>query len=398
MSILAALVPRTPSVSFAERFRSSLGALIGVFATGFISKLAVGESSALPALIAPMGASAVLLFAVPSSPLAQPWSILGGNAIAALVGVCAAATIANLFLASALAVGAAIGLMMTCRCVHPPSGAVALTAVLGGRTIHDLGFAYLLWPVGLNSILLLGVAVIFNNLAGRSYPHRISSAAASRESADLSAASRVGFSSADLDAVLKEYDQLLEVDRDDLEAILRQAEMRSYRRRAGLATCATVMARNVVAIAPDAAIRDALDMLRVHRVKALPVTDESARVLGLLTQTDLLEKAVWSGRGPRLAHRHRAHLSLSRGRAPKGSVEDIMTTHFESAKPEMPLADVVRVMVRTGMHHLPVVGSDGRLAGIVSQADLMLALLAEAAETQSNRLRGGDDTPNATLS
>ena len=379
MSKLAALIPRTPSVSLAERSRSSIGALIGIFVTGFVSRLAIGESSALPALIAPMGASAVLLFAVPSSPLAQPWSILGGNVIAAVVGVCAAATTANPFTASAAAIGVAIAMMMTCRCVHPPSGAVALTAVLGGQTIHDLGFSYVLWPVGLNSLLLLGVAVVFNKLVGRSYPHRGLNATAARKADDLSTMSRVGFSSADLDVVLKEYDQLLEVDRDDLEAILRQAEIRSYRRRAGQATCATVMTRDVVAISPDAAIGDALELLRVHEIKALPVTDYSARIMGIVTQTDLLEKAVWARKGPRLAYRQRAHLSFSRGRAPKGSVEDIMTTRFESAQLDMPLADVVRIMSRTGLHHLTVVASDGKLVGMVSQSDLVLALLAEAA-------------------
>lgn len=386
MSILTAFISRTPSVSFAERFRSSLGALIGIFVTGFVSKLAVGENSALPSLIAPMGASAVLLFAVPSSPLAQPWSILGGNAIAAIVGVSAAAMSNNPFVASATAIGVAIALMMTCRCVHPPSGAVALTAVLGGSAIHDLGFYYVLWPVGLNSMLLLGVAIVFNKLAGRSYPHRASSATVARETGDFSLPPRAGFSSADLDAVLEEYDQLLEVDRDDLEVILRQAEIRSYGRRAGLATCATIMKRNVVAIAPDAPIGETLVLLRAHRIKALPVTDESARVVGIVTQTDLLEKAVWTGRGPRLTVRQRANLSLSRGRAPKGSVEDIMTTRFESAKPDMPLADVVRIMVQTELHHLPVVDTDGKLAGIVSQSDLVLALLAEAAKVPSDRL------------
>lgn len=378
-------IPRIPRVSLKERCRSSLGALLGILVTGVVSRMAVGGGTALPILIAPMGASAVLLFAVPSSPLAQPWSIVGGNAIAALVGVSAAMVCANLFVASALAIGVAIGLMMTCRCVHPPSGAVALTAVLGGKAIQDLGFAYVLWPVGANTMLLLAVALLFNNLAGRSYPHRPIGAPVEHLTADPPPENRVGFSSADLDAVLAEYDQLLEVDRDDLEAILRQAEIRSYRRRAGLATCATIMSRDVVAVAPDAAIREALDLLRSHHIKALPVTDEQARVLGLVTQTDLLDKAAWSQRGPRLAIRHRVRLSLSRGRAPNGSVEDIMTTPIDTVLPDTPLADVVRVMARSGSHHLPVVDADDKLAGIVSQSDLVVALLAEASQARAQQ-------------
>ena len=141
------------------------------------------------------------------------------------------------------------------------------------------------------------------------------------------------------------------------------------------------MARNVVAIAPDASIREALDLLRDQQVKVLPVTDESARVLGIVTQTDLLDKAAWDRRGPRLATRHRLRLSLTRGRAPSGSVEDIMTVPAPTVTPEVNLADVVRLMARTGFHYLPVVDKDEKLKGIVSQSDLIVALLAEATES-----------------
>ncbi len=99
--------------------------------------MALKADATLPALVAPMGASAVLLFAVPSSPLAQPWSILGGNIAAALVGVTTALLITDPFLASAVAIGVAIAAMMTLRCLHPPSGAIALTAVLGDRRSTD---------------------------------------------------------------------------------------------------------------------------------------------------------------------------------------------------------------------------------------------------------------------
>ncbi|RYB07190.1 HPP family protein [Lichenibacterium ramalinae] len=379
---LQAWVPRTTPVSLKERSRSALGALIGILATGWICRMAVGPGTSLPILVAPMGASAVLLFAVPSSPLAQPWSLIGGNLVAALVGVTAARLIPDPFLAAAVAVGLAIGLMMTARCVHPPSGAVALTAVLGGRAVTDLGYGFVLWPLGANSLLLLAVALLFNGLAGRNYPHRPLGARADTATRDPPSAARVGFTPEDLDAVLAEYDQLLEVDRGDLEAILRDAEIRSYRRRSGQATCATIMARDVVAVAPGAPIREALDLLRAHRIKVLPVTDEGARVLGLVTQTDLLDKSAWGRRGPRLTFGRRVRLTLRRGSAPHGSVADIMTAPVVTVRPDTRLADLVRLMARTGLHHLPVVEADGRLAGIVAQSDLIVSLLAEASDAR----------------
>lgn len=374
------LIPDLAPMPARERLRAAVGALVGILATGLIGRAALGPSSALPALIAPMGASAVLLFAVPASPLAQPWSILGGNLIASLVGVTVGRLVPDPALAAALAIGVAIGLMAALRCLHPPSGAVALTAVLGGSAIHDLGYGFVVWPVGANSVLLLAAALLFNNLTGRTYPHRPAQVPRDHGTADPAPSTRTGFSSADLDAVLAEYGQVLDIGRGDLEAILRRAELRSYRRRSGGTTCADVMSRDVVAVAPGASLHEALDLLRRHRIKVLPVTDERAQVLGIVTQTDLLDKAVWDRGGPRIGLARRLALTLSRGRAPYGCVEDIMTTAVETVRPETTVAEVVLRMADAGLHHLPVVDRWGNLAGIVSQSDLVAALLAEAAE------------------
>ncbi|WP_019996572.1 HPP family protein [Aureimonas ureilytica] len=378
MSVFASFLPSSPPVSFRERLRSAFGALIGILLTGLVCRFALGPGTALPILIAPMGASAVLLFAVPASPLAQPWSLIGGNLVSSLVGVTVGLLVPDPFLAAALAIGIAIGLMMGLRCLHPPSGAVALTAVLGGPGIHALGYGFVIWPVMANSVLMLIAAILYNRMAGRTYPHRPLAVAAGHQTRDRPAAARVGFTSEDLDAVLAEYDQLLDVDRGDLEAILRQAEIRSYRRRSGQMTCASIMSRDVVAIAPDAPIAEALELLRSHHIKTLPVTSEDARVVGIVTQTDLLDKPTWGPRGPRLGVGLRLQLTLNRMRAPNGSIEDIMTSPVRTVSPDTLLADIVRLMAATGLHHLPVVEADGRLAGIVSQSDLIVALLAES--------------------
>jgi CBS domain-containing membrane protein len=372
------LIPDLPPVSAQERLRSALGALIGILVTGFVSRAAIGDTTSLPILIAPMGASAVLLFAVPSSPLAQPWSIIGGNLVAALVGVSAAMLVPNLFLSAALAIGFAIALMMTLRCVHPPSGAVALTAVLGGDAIRDLGYGFVLWPVGANSLLLLATALLFNNAVGRPYP-RLTRTTLDHKTADPPPAARMGFTAGDVDAVLRDYDRLLDIGRDDLEEILREAQIRAYGRLTGHTTCAEIMSRDVIAIAPEAPLKDALALLRAHHIKVLPVTDESAHVVGIVTQTDMLDKAAWSETGPRLGFKHRLRLTFRRARAPNGSVEDIMTFPVRTIRPETLIGEAVLRMANTGLHHLPVVGADHKLVGIVSQTDLVVALMANVA-------------------
>lgn len=122
-------------------------------------------------LIASMGASAVLLFAVPHGQLSQPWPVLAGHGISALVGVTCARLIGDVPLAAALSVAGAIGLMHQFKCIHPPGGATALTAVIGGPGVTSLGYGFVWCPVLLNSLLIVGVAVAFNFLfKWRRYP------------------------------------------------------------------------------------------------------------------------------------------------------------------------------------------------------------------------------------
>jgi CBS-domain-containing membrane protein len=132
---LTAFRPAKISADRSERIRACVGALIGIFVTGITSYWLIGNSPQLPMLIAPLGASAVLLFAVPSGPLAQPWPIVGGNTLSAIVGVTALMLFDDIAMAAAVGVGGAIAVMFLTRSLHPPGGAVALATVLGGDAV-----------------------------------------------------------------------------------------------------------------------------------------------------------------------------------------------------------------------------------------------------------------------
>lgn len=380
LSTLRRMLPDTNLVSKRERLRASSGALLGILITGVVGSLAIGLDPALPALIAPMGASAVLLFAVPASPLAQPWSILGGNTVAAIVGVSVSLLVPDPFVAAALAISIAIGLMMTLRCLHPPSGAIALTAVLGGPAIHDLGYAFVIWPVLGNSLALLAFALIFNNVTGRRYPHRVKLAPVDHGTRDPAPIQRIGFSSEDLDEVLKEYDEFLDIDRDDLEAILRRTELRSYRRRAGDLLCADIMTRDVVAVSPDETLRNAHEIMRNRHLKALPVTNDAAEVVGIVTQTDFLDKPDWIRGEPTIGFRHRLRLIAQGAPAANGTVKDIMTSPVKTIRPDASLSDAIIMFAEQGLHYLPVVRENHKMAGILSQSDVLIATLEAAAK------------------
>ncbi|MFC5069349.1 HPP family protein [Flaviflagellibacter deserti] len=383
--MLKRLFHGSPPVSGLERFRAGIGALIGILITGLVARLAFGSFNELPYLLPPMGASAVLLFGVPASPLAQPWSIIGGNMVSALIGVTAAQWIDDPAIAAAIAIAFAIPAMLSLRCLHPPSGAVALTAVLGGPVIHAAGYHFLLWPLGANTLLIVLAALVFNNLTGRSYPHSVMPATTSpgHGTRDVPPMSRIGFTSADIEAALMEYGQLLDVDRADLEAVMRSAELRAFRRRSGELRCADIMSRDVLAVSPGETLREALHMLREHHIKVLPVTDEDARVIGILTQTDLLTKTSWGNGGPSVRFGQRLGNAARMKPAPQDVVSDVMTTPVRTATPNMPVADLLPLMADGGLHHLPVVNDQGRLVGIITQSDVIAALFEEKLEQEA---------------
>ncbi|WP_420561269.1 HPP family protein [Tepidicaulis sp.] len=225
-------VPDAPQLPGAEKWRAVAGALTGIFVTGLLSQYWLGVSSAGSAyLIAPMGASAVLLFAVPASPLAQPWSIMGGNVLSALVGIFAVKIFGDPVLSAAFGVAGAIGLMAACRCLHPPGGAVALTATLGGPDIFGAGFMFALFPVAANSALLLLTALAFNNATRHSYPH-----AAPAPHGKPAGQEPLAFTHEDIEAVLGDYGDFLDVSPEDVETLIRDVEARVHARAAASQT------------------------------------------------------------------------------------------------------------------------------------------------------------------
>lgn len=149
---------------------ATVGGFIGIFAVIFITRAVVGDRLAVY-IIPSLGATAVLLFALPKSPLAQPWNVLGGHLGSAIIGVMCAQWIPDMATAGAVSVGLAMGYMHFARCTHPPGGATALAAVIGGAPIHALGYGYVLSPVLINVLVILVLAVVVNSpFAWRRYP------------------------------------------------------------------------------------------------------------------------------------------------------------------------------------------------------------------------------------
>ena len=153
-----------------EKLLSTLGGFLGIFGI-FMTSFWLLDPEVSVLIVPSMGASAVLLFAAPHAPFSQPWNVIGGHAISAVIGVACWQWIPDYAVAASAAVGLAIGAMYFARCIHPPGGATALAAVIGSDKLHQLGYAYEYAPILLNAFTILLVAIAFNNLfKWRRYP------------------------------------------------------------------------------------------------------------------------------------------------------------------------------------------------------------------------------------
>ena len=211
-------------VSHAERIVSAIGGFVGIFFILLTSWKVLGDREAALLIVGSMGASAVLVFGVPHGPLSQPWAVFGGHAVSAVVGVACAKAVPQPFVAAALAVGTAIGAMHYLRCIHPPGGATAISAVIGGPAVHALGYDFLLTPVLLNVSIILATAIAVNAFfPWRRYPAGWRRAPrAAQESRDEKPAAGT-LSHSDFEYALHEIDSLVGVSESELAQIHRLA-------------------------------------------------------------------------------------------------------------------------------------------------------------------------------
>ncbi|WP_429341439.1 HPP family protein [Paraburkholderia sp. GAS42] len=381
LSWLARFTPGNLTVRWEERMRACVGALLGIGFTGTVMHLLLGPVGSNPLLVAPMGASAVLLFAVPSSPLAQPWSIIGGNLVSATVGVLCAQWIADPVVASALAVSLAICAMFALRCVHPPSGAVALTAVLGGPAVHALGYGFVLAPIAMQSAALLSAALVYHAITGHRYPHaaHVVHIRSGTDAATASEQTRGGVTRADIEAVLNRRGELLAIDPDDLESLLREAEMRTYARTFSETLCADVMSKSVISISPTTTVKAASNLLKRQGIKALPVTDAARQVVGIVTRADLAGNPTGARKSPTESLSARWFTGTPN---PDATVDTVMSTDVCSIEAATPIVELVPLFADYGHHHIPVLDARRQLAGIITQADLISGLYRQTQAQQ----------------
>ncbi len=360
-------------LSSAERLRSSVGGFLFIGIAGFCLFLVpVGDRG----LLASVGASAVILYALPHSPAAAPWSLVGGYMASAASALISLALIPSPLLAAAFAVGGAIWLMARFKCVHPPGGSLALLVVLAAPH-HWVDLEKLIAAIAANTFLAAGLALLINRgVLRRSYP-QLAPRLATAPSPTPVPQEHTILLHEDLDHAFRQRDTFVDVDESELVTLFDLAVNHAYQRQQHL-TCRDIMTRSPLTVTGDTSLSHAWSLLQIHRCEALPVTDAEGRLQGLITLHDFLNTL------PDIhlqSVRTMVRQWLPFG-APQGQpqwVKEVMAQNMYRAHPETPFPQLVTDLMNQPAPHVPVVDAGGYVIGIISRSDILQALYRQLA-------------------
>jgi CBS domain-containing membrane protein len=368
-----ALGPSVAHASPAEAFRAGLGALAGLLVAGlFVLSPAIDLRMGMY-LVPVFGSVSFLLFAVPNSPLAQPWPVVVGNTIGALIGVVAIMTVDDPVLRVGLAVGFTVTATILCRAVHPPAGAVAMTAALNPDVINHLGFLFALAPIATGNLILILTAAAYARLTGRRYPFRQFDEPNRHGTADPAPAQRLGLSEKELTDILSRYRQSFNLGTEDLARLIGAAELQAATHQTGPLTASDIMSRNLVTVAPDTPLVEVADLFRQHRFTSIPVVKDDSVFLGVIFQIHLIsrarEDALRLSRGFAAALKRLLDHDVER----TIRAEEIMGVAVPRAASDTPIGTLLPLLAEGDVDAVPILDR-GRIVGIVTRTDLIAGL------------------------
>ena len=351
MSLWRGLGPAVPWPKGPEALRAGLGAGFGLaLAALVLFSITPGAVDLLarPLLIAPFGASAFLVFAVPNSPLAQPWAVEVGNGLSAFAALLVLHTGLPALIAAPLAVSLAVLAMAAAQAMHPLGGAVALFVALAAR-----GFAAS--PVLAGSVALVASGILWNRATGRVYPFR-QPAPSPHGTADQMPERRHLPPPGALAALLSRLKLDANIGVEDLTRLITAAEAEAATRPLAGLTARHLMSRDLVTVSPATPLPDLAASFHLHRFKTLPMVD-AGRHVGLVSEEALVGLADARLTAADLAH-------------PAPVVA-----------PDTPAADLVHRLADGQEQAVPIVEA-GVLVGLVTRSDL-IALLTRSLMGQS---------------
>lgn len=376
------LLADTPSLSLPERVRATLGALLSVAVCGGVLQLVP-----FPAywLVAPVGASVVILFTLSHSPLAQPWPVMGSYAVATLASLVSMRFIADPVVSAAVAVALTVWLMTRLNCIHPPGGALAMLLVHEQHG-HMAPIDHTVALIGANVLVLLLAAVVINNVVLlRQYPYRGQAPVRSRHATDdVQPMQRAGLEHEDLAGAVRQLGIFVDVKSDELVQLYNVAVANAFHRHVGL-TCADIMSRDVISVAFATELEEAWNLLRRHKIKALPVLDNTKRLVGILTVADFLRQMDdTTAAGMAVALQGFLRRTPGPNSDKAEVVGQIMSDQVHTVSEDTPVLTLIQTFADKGLHHVPVLDNSRRVVGIVTHSDVTAALYRRLALTPAS--------------
>jgi CBS domain-containing membrane protein len=364
---------RLSAIPLTQRLKVALSAFIALFIVTYISLQLAGTAGSI-VLLASMGASAVLLFGLPNSPLAKPWSFAAGHLISATVGLVCSHLFTDLALMAAVTISIVLFVMYIFECMHPPGGATALVPVIAS-TDQVLGYEFLLYPVALNVFVLLAVALLLQKLwlkHGMQKPIQKYDPVHLHQ--DASPLKRLGLQPEDLLSALNSFDTVVDISEQDLERLYHHAQLNAYQRKSGEIRCRDIMSRDLITVGPNSAVASAWQLLRKHKISILPVTDTEQQLLGVVSTVDFLKNLQVPHYWGLLRHVNQLLLKNRHNKQYKRKVAEIMVSNLSVAYEDDHIVALVPMLSDQGLHHIPVLNTQQQLVGIITQSDLIAAL------------------------
>jgi CBS domain-containing membrane protein len=337
-----------------ELLMATLGGFLGIFSCALLAGLT--SKLGLPSLflVAPLGATAVLVFAVPNSPLAQPWSAVLGNTLAAICGVIAV-TLASPQVAPVFAVTLAFAAMLLGRALHPPGGAVALLMGLSPDLVYDNGILGICLNISLMTLALAAAGVLFHKFSGRRYPFRTTLSQVAPTPPQ-----RLGLDKDELTELLTKFHQTTNLGAVDLARLLVAAEEEMLHHTFEGQACGDAASSDIPVVSAKSGLREIVRRFRLSDHAVLAVTDIQGKFLGFIWHKDVLSEMEKLTR-PRL-------LSL------QVRATDILRRPDFALDSGVPLGEAITLLVQTEREFLPVT-ENGNFKGVLTRSGLLNLIL-----------------------
>jgi CBS domain-containing membrane protein len=372
---------RISAISFRQRLKVASAAFLALWLVANISEFILSGTSHM-LLLASMGASAVLLFGLPGSPLAKPAVFFWGHLLSAAIGLTFSHLLNNFALMTACTVAMVIFVMYLFEAMHPPGGATALVPVIATTTGPAPALDFLLFPVTLNLLLMLMVSFLIQRYFLQ--PTQVNPGPGTPGTRDLPPLSRSQLQKQDIQTAIRDFSSVLDISEADLVQLFSLAQQQAMNRQSSPLQCADIMARDLITVSPETPLQQAWQLLRQHKISMLPVVDADYCLVGVISVPDFLKDLAM----PELTG-IRQHLRslwlhlklkwLNRQTEQKNMVAQKMSTRLIVAAPQDPISILVPLLANNGLHQVPIITANNQLCGVVSQSDLMAALAQNAA-------------------